>query len=185
MGRKQTIDRRALLDAADRIIARDGTAGLTMDAIAAEAGVSKGGVLYAFGTKDAVIEAMFERAHAQYEERAAGLRERYAGERCARALVHVGATQAETAADAARAMALLAGMVRASGQRDAIRRVYGDIFGGLSGDSEQDRLARIGMLAAEAMFMLRGFGLLDVSGAEWDETFADIRALVPRGGIDR
>lgn len=181
MGRKQTIDRNALLDAADRIIQRDGTSGLTIDAIAAEAGVSKGGVLYAFGTKDAVIEAMFERSYAQYERRAEALRERYAGERWSRALVHVEATQAESPADAARAMSLLAGMVRANEHREEIRRVYGGIFDRLPGDSEQDRLARIAMLAAEGMFMLRGFGLLDVPGAQWDEIFRDIRALVPRG----
>ncbi len=51
MGRKQTIDRSALLDAAERVVLRDGAGQLTMDAVAAEAGVSKGGVLYAFPSK--------------------------------------------------------------------------------------------------------------------------------------
>ncbi|HZB75928.1 MAG TPA: TetR family transcriptional regulator, partial [Solirubrobacteraceae bacterium] len=40
--------REALLDAAIRVIRRDGAQKLTLDAVAAEAGVSKGGILYHF-----------------------------------------------------------------------------------------------------------------------------------------
>lgn len=181
MGRKQSIDRTALLDAADHIVQRDGTSGLTIDAIAHEAGVSKGGVLYAFGTKDAVIEAMFDRAVREYEERAAALREKYAGDRWARALVHVEATRRESAPNAARAMSLLAGMLRAEEHREEIRRVFRTIFDDLPADDERDRLARLAMFAAEGIFMLRGFGLLDVSNAEWESVFDDIRSLLPRG----
>lgn len=68
MGRKQTIDRGALLDAAERVVLRDGAGQLTMDAVAAEAGVSKGGVLYAFPSKDALIDALFNRAFAAMDE---------------------------------------------------------------------------------------------------------------------
>lgn len=49
-----------LLEAANRIVQRDGAAQLTLDAVAAEAGVSKGGVLYHFPGKDALIRAMLD-----------------------------------------------------------------------------------------------------------------------------
>jgi AcrR family transcriptional regulator len=39
-------------------VLRDGVAKLTLDAVAAEAGASKGGILYHFPTKNALIEAM-------------------------------------------------------------------------------------------------------------------------------
>jgi AcrR family transcriptional regulator len=50
--------RSQLLDAALAVIRRDGAQALTLDAVAAEAGVSKGGVLYHFGTKRALIDGL-------------------------------------------------------------------------------------------------------------------------------
>ena len=52
--------RRELLDAAIAVIRRDGAQSLTLDAVAAEAGVSKGGVLYHFGSKRALIDGLVE-----------------------------------------------------------------------------------------------------------------------------
>lgn len=79
MGRKRTIDREAVLDAAERVVARDGAANLTLDAVALEAGISKASVLYDAKTKQAVIEAVIRRAfqrdsehHAQVERELRG-----------------------------------------------------------------------------------------------------------------
>ncbi len=49
------------MDAAETVAATEGVARLTFDAVAAEAGVSKGGVLHYFGNKDQLIEAMVRR----------------------------------------------------------------------------------------------------------------------------
>jgi AcrR family transcriptional regulator len=53
--------REELLDAALAVIRRDGAQKLTLDAVAAEAGVSKGGVLYHFASKRALIEGVLDR----------------------------------------------------------------------------------------------------------------------------
>lgn len=53
--------RDALLDAAETVAAKEGIARLTFDAVAAEAGVSKGGLLHHFTNKDQLIEAMVRR----------------------------------------------------------------------------------------------------------------------------
>lgn len=50
-----------ILDAAERIVLRDGVGRLTLDAVAAEASLSKGGVLYNFPTKDDLIRGMIDR----------------------------------------------------------------------------------------------------------------------------
>lgn len=50
-----------ILDAAESLIRRVGTRTLTIDAVAAEAGLSKGGVLHHFASKDALISALAER----------------------------------------------------------------------------------------------------------------------------
>jgi AcrR family transcriptional regulator len=53
--------RSELLDAAIEVIRRDGAQKLTLDAVAEQAGVSKGGVLYHFGSKRALIEGLLDR----------------------------------------------------------------------------------------------------------------------------
>jgi AcrR family transcriptional regulator len=50
-----------LIDAAEAVIVRDGVANLTLDAVAREAGVSKGGLLYHFPSKSALTMAIVER----------------------------------------------------------------------------------------------------------------------------
>ena len=53
--------RERLLDAAERLVLEMGGGHLTLDAVAKFAGVSKGGLLYHFPSKDALVEAMVER----------------------------------------------------------------------------------------------------------------------------
>jgi len=50
--------RNEILKAASAVIASQGLSNLTLDAVAKEAGVSKGGLLYHFPSKDALIEGM-------------------------------------------------------------------------------------------------------------------------------
>src|SRR5829696_3584237 len=52
--------RRELLDAAIAVIRRDGAQALTLDAVAAAAGVSQVVVLYHFGTKRALIDGLLD-----------------------------------------------------------------------------------------------------------------------------
>lgn len=81
MGRKRIIDQQAILDAGEAVVARDGAAALTLDAVAKHAGISKASVIYDYGTKQALIEAIVERAfradHARhsYEEQNLGGRD--------------------------------------------------------------------------------------------------------------
>jgi AcrR family transcriptional regulator len=53
--------RSEILDAAERVVATRGVATLTFEEVAREAGISKGGVLYHFPSKDALTQAMVER----------------------------------------------------------------------------------------------------------------------------
>ncbi len=60
--------RRELLAAAARVIQNEGVAALTLDAVAREAGVSKGGLLYHFASKDALIEGMVAASLDMFDE---------------------------------------------------------------------------------------------------------------------
>jgi AcrR family transcriptional regulator len=50
-----------ILTAAERVVLRDGVMRLTLEAVAREAKLSKGGLLYHFATKEALIQAMLAR----------------------------------------------------------------------------------------------------------------------------
>lgn len=65
--------REAMLDAAQEVVLESGAGKLTLDAVARRAGVSKGGVMYNFPTKETLLKAMVERlvehnrhAHARF-----------------------------------------------------------------------------------------------------------------------
>lgn len=53
--------RERLLDAAERVVVESGATHLTLDAVAKSAGVSKGGLLYHFPSKEALLEGMLTR----------------------------------------------------------------------------------------------------------------------------
>jgi AcrR family transcriptional regulator len=50
-----------LLDAAETVVAARGVSALSLDAVAAKAGVSKGGLLHHFRSKEALLSALVER----------------------------------------------------------------------------------------------------------------------------
>ena len=60
--------REIILTAADSVVLKHGAAHLTLDAVAREAGVSKGGLLYHFPNKQALLEGMIAHRVAQCAE---------------------------------------------------------------------------------------------------------------------
>lgn len=69
--------RELIFESASQILIRDGLSCLTLDAVAREAGLSKGGLLYHFPTKAALVEALFGFHNLKFESR---LEELYAAE---------------------------------------------------------------------------------------------------------
>jgi AcrR family transcriptional regulator len=57
-----------LLDAASAVVRRDGAQALTLDAVAEEAEVSKGGLLYHFKSKRELVEGMIERWLTEFQK---------------------------------------------------------------------------------------------------------------------
>lgn len=79
MGRKRVIDQQAVLDAAERVVGRDGAANLTIDAVAKEAGINKASVLYDHKSKQALVEAVVNRAFERDNAHHVGIEEQLAG----------------------------------------------------------------------------------------------------------
>ena len=66
--RDSAATRRRILDASEHVVMRDGVGHLTLEAAASEAGLSKGGVLYHYPTRDALVAAMVTRIIEQFDE---------------------------------------------------------------------------------------------------------------------
>ncbi|MGO8872274.1 MAG: TetR family transcriptional regulator [Acidimicrobiales bacterium] len=60
--------KRRILAAAEEVVLRDGVARLTLEAAATEAGLSKGGVLYHFPTRDALVAGMVDKIIEELDE---------------------------------------------------------------------------------------------------------------------
>jgi AcrR family transcriptional regulator len=152
--------RAELLDAAVTVIRRDGAQRLTLDAVAAEAGVSKGGVLYHFGSKRALIDGLLERWLDDFEGR---LR----GEDFAAAYIRACDLAAAAPDATATEFGLLAAIVHEPEVLEAARERYA---------SWMDRMTEGGMNTTDAWLVrLAADGL-------W---YSDLLGIAPPRGDDR
>ena len=134
MGRKRTIDRDAILDAAEAIVGDAGAGQLTFDQVAARAGVSKGGVLYCFPSKSALIAAMVERDLKRFEVEMTARLAAVGGDRLK---ARIDATRDESAAMTARAASLMAGLVEAGDEAGSLRADYRGWLDSFGADAEE------------------------------------------------
>ena len=65
---RSEISRRKAIEAALTILSRDGVGGLTFDSLARESGISKGGLLHQFRTRQGVLAALLEHQRLQFEQ---------------------------------------------------------------------------------------------------------------------
>lgn len=69
MTNKAATTKNQLLDAASNLVSKSGYQGLTLDAVAIEGGVSKGGLLYHYPSKEALVVALIARQIERFESR--------------------------------------------------------------------------------------------------------------------
>ena len=176
MGRRRTIDRDRVLDAAEGIVRRHGPVALTIDAVAKAAGITKGGVQYCFGTKDDLIAAIAERWAMAFDAEVA----RNAGSdtdtlQRARGFVVTCSRLDETTQ--AKMVGMLVTLLQSPEHLGRVRSWYASWIGKFDPESEAERRARTAFFAAEGAFFLRSLGLVEMSQAEWDGVFGDFMDL--------
>ena len=176
MGRRRSIDRGQVLDAAEEIVGKQGAAGLTIDAVAKAVGITKGGVQSCFGTKDALIDAMFERWGKTYDEL---FRELTADDATPATAVraHIEATHRSDDTSHAKAASLMAALLQTPQHLASTRAWYRSRIANLDTWTDEGRRLRIAFLATEGAFMLRFFRLMDIGSEEWQSIFRDIGAF--------
>lgn len=178
MGRHRKIDSGALLDAAQDVLLRDGVAHLTIEAVAASAGISKATVLYDYKTKQALVRAMLER---RFETEYTRVREIAQGlEPSADAGIHSWIKAAlRELSDADRTVAI--GLVAALASDPDLNRLSQQFFRRIVTDTvesaAQPRGALLAFLAVEGLKLLDYLGLNQWPREEFEAILDDIAWL--------
>lgn len=165
--------RNAALEAAIAIIARDGPGRLTLDAIARESGLSKGGVMHQFRTKEAVLKALLERQMAHFAE----FSSRYLATVSATSANPELATELATVREAANApnsaaLALVAAMVENPELMALPRELEMKRVAAIKAEAADPDLALLRWAAARGLLLSGLFGMSPLSQAEHDRLFA-------------
>ena len=155
-----TETRRKLLDAATAVVRRDGARALTLDAVAAEAGVSKGGLLYHFKTKrdllDGMLEGWLEEFEAEIE--AAGEGNFAAG------WVRASDVSGWAAPERATEWGFLAAMVEEPATLERVRERYAGFMARLAASGDDPSRATLARLAADGLWLADLLGLAPPTG---------------------
>ena len=163
--------RATLLDAATSVIRRDGATALTLDAVAAQAGVSKGGVLYHFATKRALIDGLISR---WLDDFAAQLEEENF------AAAYVRACDLSTA-DAEAEVGLLAGMLEEPEVLEVARERYAEWMDRILGDVRDPADAWLLRLAADGLWYSDLLGIAAPRGDDRRRLIERLLALADGG----
>ena len=179
MARPRSIDRDRLLDAAEEIMRSQGAAALTIDALARACGITKGGVQYAFGTKDDIIDALFERWNRDYDAKFAAIAGPDA-DAVQRIRAHLVATREADEVSMTKAASLMAGLMQTPEHLASTQGWYRGRLAGLDAAKPEGRRARLAFLACEGAFLLHFLRFMPLKDAEWQAVFDDIGGFLDK-----
>jgi AcrR family transcriptional regulator len=160
------MNRDKMLDAAEVVVARRGIANLTLDAVAAEAGMSKGGLLHHFPSKDQLVEALVTRCaenwRAQYMDAYAQTPE--GPGRMTRALIGYCLTDAQVWTEQLRrsSAAVFAALAQNPALIQPMRAVYHDLHSRIAGDGLPPGVGEAVVAATDGLWLDWVLGLVPV-----------------------
>jgi AcrR family transcriptional regulator len=175
--------RTRVLDAAEAIVMARGVGGLTLEAAARDAGVSKGGLLYHFASKEALLAAMLRRLSEfmQASYRAAVAAQPQGRGRIARAMLEWGFGDSEHACDERHdraAAVFLAAFHHDPALLDPVREVIAEMRRDIAADGLPPGHGDAINAAGDGMFMARLFRLYTPTAAERAATRAALEKLL-------
>lgn len=156
----------AILDAAEAIVREHGAAHLTLDAAAERAGLSKGGVLYHFQTKDSLLTALVHRMTQAFQGLYEEARERMGNdpERMLEAYIEAVAAAGERLGNTS--CSLIPALASNPELLEPIRTFYKHHFGQLEKASVGWDQAAVVTLALDGMWLLDMLGVSPLSEAD-------------------
>lgn len=152
-----------ILTAAEHVVLRDGVARLTLESTATQAGLSKGGILYHYPTRDALVTAMVERIIVAFDaDIAAGMSDLHAPGRFTlaylRATLDVAAAPSETHHERA-AAAVIAAAASEPALLAPLQAAFERWQRAIEDDGLDPTLATLVRLAADGYWLCDLFGL--------------------------
>ena len=176
--RKKEIDRDRILDAAEAVILESGGRSFTLDAVAERAGISKGGLVYSFATKDELVYAALAREVVHFQE---AVSRRLGGKPTGPVelvLAHIEEALAEDDASTQKTAFLVTALVHAPEMLEPVRRYYRALLDPLRSKGGDMQDVRHALLAVEGIFLLRGLGFVEVSADELKSVLLHARKIV-------
>lgn len=174
-GRPRSIDRDKVLDAAEALVMTEGAAALSFDAVARAAGITKGGVQYAFGTRANLIRSMIARWGEAHDALTVA---RSGPDPSPRALIqaHLAVTRDADEAEHSRSAAMMAALLQHPDHLTETRDWYAARLAALDLRQADDRRIALAFLAGEGAFLLKALGLIDLPEDHWRGLFDDLLA---------
>jgi AcrR family transcriptional regulator len=176
--RKKEIDRDRILNAAESVILDSGGRTFTLDAVAERAGISKGGLVYTFATKDGLVRAALEREVSRFQ---GAVRQRLGYKPVdpfETVLAHIEEALDEDDATTRKAAFLVTALVHAPEMLEPVRRYYRALLDPLRSECGEVHEVRHALLAVEGIFLLRGLGFVEVSADEQKSVLLHARDIV-------
>lgn len=158
--------RALILDSAALIVEQSGAAHLTIDAVAAAAEVSKGGVLYHFPSKQALLEGMLERLINQMTERTSAYREQHSEFGNSALIARIVEEHQQQPVERAMSRAILAAAAVNPELLEPAQTVVKTAFDEAAAGSQPNEMGWVLQLAVEGLRFLEMLKLLPLSAAE-------------------
>jgi AcrR family transcriptional regulator len=166
----------SILTAAKALIDRRGVGSLTMDAVAAEAGVSKGGLLHHFRSKEALIAGLVARKMQDMRERQAKEEEAVAGAPNAALLGVIRQSASQYSDESGFPTSLLVAAVQDAACLAEIRAMMAGDLARIGAESPRPDEGRMLFFATLGLMLSRALGFSSLADDEARQLFAVIEA---------
>ncbi len=172
--------RERVLNAAEERLLTEGPGGLVLDAIAAAAGVSKGGLLYHFGSKEALVAGLCERMLERFDHQldTLGADDPTPGAFTRAYLATTVTEEGKPADNSAQLMAgILATLGRDSAHMAEVRKRFERWHERLRDDGLDPTTATLVRLAADGLWLSALLGLPQLEGELGADTLRALREM--------
>lgn len=176
---KRINSRSKILDAAAQIIREVGAGRLTLDAVAQRAGISKGGLLYNFPSKEALLQGMIQRIVDDVAARQDELRTTLkSGPNLEARVITTALLEMRELETEDLALGILAASAENRQLLAPVRQTIGEAYHQIVAEAEDPKAALIAWLAVEGLRGLEMHGLSPLSEADRQGFAAAIKELL-------
>jgi len=178
MGRRRKLSKESILQAAEEVALREGAAGLTLEAIANCAGVSKSTILYNYSTMSVLVVALTRHLLDQEEQRIAALEQALAGEADATIRARVAAADRSFTENEQSLVTMIVPALASNAElKQAARTYFERSLADVTATSTHPRCATVAFLALHGLTNLRSLGLFDWQPDDFRRLIEDIASV--------